>query len=482
MKKIIATAAAVLSAAAFAELSADFSSEIGPVRPEIHSSGFGPTICSQTAQDLEDVKSMGFMFARTHDWALVNANQRVCDYFHIFPLMHLDAKDPKNYHFGPTDYLLKRTREEAGLDIFFRLGTSIEHSGAKVHFNSLIPEDFEKVAEIFAATVRHYNRGWANGYNWNIKYWEIWNEPEGIANMWAPPEGAAGKDDNWTDGQRKACRDKFVKFFVIVLKKLKGEFGDEIKVGGPALCGYNTVWFNELLTACREAGVAPDFISWHGYARDPMQYTRQAEQGRQLCDSYGFPKCELILNEWHYFGENYNWTEMQRCSDPLVKARIWEGPDSHNGIRSACFTLSALANLERSKMTQAYYYGCRHTGAWGFKDELQKKYKVFYALKLFGDIVKNYKTICASESDGTVTLFPVKGPDGRLGLLVSDYGGASRQISVSVKGLPKDAKATCTLLDYRHDLTPHDVSFANGKLKLVKPDFHSAAFFVEFSK
>ena len=76
----------------------------------------------------------------------------------------------------------------------------------------------------------------------------------------------------------------------------------------------------------------------------------------------------------------------------------------------------------------------------------------------------------------------MKGPDGRIGLLVSDYGGASRQISVNVKGLPKDAKATCTLLDYRHDLTPHDVSFANGKLKLVKPDFHSAAFFVEFSK
>jgi len=300
--------------------------------------------------------------------------------------------------------------------------------------------------------------------------------------MWAPPEGATGKDDNWTSDQRKECRDKFVKFFVIVLKKLKGEFGDEIKVGGPALCGYNTVWFNELLTACREAGVAPDFISWHGYARDPMQYTRQAELGRQLCDSYGFPKCELILNEWHYFGENYNWTEMQRCSDPLVKARIWEGPDSHNGIRSACFTLAALANLERSKMTQAYYYGCRHTGAWGFKDELQRKYKVFYALKLFGDIVKNYSTICASESDGTVTLFPVKGPNGRLGLLVADYGGVSRQISVSVKGLPKDAKASCTLLDYQHDLTPHDVSFANGKLKLVKPDFHSAAFFVEFSK
>ena len=87
-----------------AALTVDFATAVGPVRPEIHSSGFGPTICSQTAQDLKDVKSMGFKYARTHDWALINPNQRVCDYFHIFPLMHLDVKDPKNYHFGPTDY------------------------------------------------------------------------------------------------------------------------------------------------------------------------------------------------------------------------------------------------------------------------------------------------------------------------------------------------------------------------------------------
>lgn len=465
-----------------AALTADFSQEICPVRPEIHSSGFGPTICSQTEQDLADLKSMGFKYARTHDWALINANQRVCDYFHVFPLMHLDAKDPRNYVFGPTDYLLKRTREEMGAEVFFRLGTSIEHSGQKVHFNSLIPEDFDKVAEIFAATVRHYNRGWAGGHNWNIKYWEIWNEPEGIMNMWAPPEGAAGKDGNWTSDQRSACRAKFVKFYVTVLKRLKEEFGDDIKVGGPALCGYNAVWLNDLLGACRDANVAPDFISWHGYARDPMQFNREAEMARKLCDSYGFPKCELILNEWHYFGENYTWGDMQLCSDPAVKARIWDGPDSHNGIRSACFTLAALANLERSKMTQAYYYGCRHTGSWGFKDELQRKYKVFYALKLFGDIVGDYTAVCESSSEGSVTLFPVKDASGRKGLLVVDYGGASRRISVKVAGVAENAKASCVLLDHLHDLVPHKVTFKDGVLELVKPDFHSAAFFVTFGE
>ena len=463
-----------------AALTANFAAETGPVRPEIHSSGFGPTICSQTAQDLSDVKAMGFKYARTHDWALINPNQRVCDYFHIFPLMHLDAKDPKNYVFGPTDYLLKRTREEAGLDVFFRMGTSIEHSGLKVHFNSTIPDDFDKVAEIFAATVRHYNRGWANGYSWNIKYWEIWGEPEGIENLWTPPGGITDEDYKNPSPKRDECRAKFVEFFVKVLKRLKDEFGDEIKVGGPALCCYNTVWLHDILSACRDAGVAPDFISWHGYARDPMQYSREADMARELCDSYAFPKCELILNEWHYFGENYSWGDMQRCSDPAVKARIWEGPNSHNGIRSACFTLAALSNLERSKMTQSYYYGCAHVGAWGFKDAMQKKYKVFYALKLFGDIVKGYSTICASESAGTITLFPVKDAAGRKALLVVDYGGATRQISVDVKGVAANAKPKCTLLDDQHNLTPHEAAFKDGRLELVKPDFNSAAFLVEF--
>ena len=462
-----------------AALTADFSTETGKIRPELHSSGFGPTICSQTAQDLADVKAMGYAYARTHDWALINPNQRVCDYFHIFPLMHLDATDPKSYVFGPTDYLLKRTREEAGLEVFYRLGTSIEHSGQKVHFNSLVPEDFDKVAEVFAGTVRHYNKGWADGFNWGIKYWEIWNEPEGITSMWAPPEGTDGLAEEELKAKRTEYRAKFVKFFVTVLRRLKSEFGDEIKVGGPALCGYNTAWLNDILKACKAEGLTPDFISWHGYANDPMQYFNEAEMGRKLLDGYGFTTCEMIVNEWHYFGYgDYDWNDLQRCSDPKVKAKIWTGPRSHNGIHSAAFTLAALANLQRSKLSQAYYYGCRHTGSWGFKDEHQAKYKVFYALKLFGDLVKRYPTMCASTSEGAYTTLAARAADGKKALLVVDYGGKSRTIVLDVKGV--GAKARGTVLDDTQDLRPCAVGLADGKLTLQKADDNSAAFFVEF--
>ena len=462
-------------------LSADFGSEVGKIRPALHSSGFGPTICSQTEQDLADVRAMGFDYARTHDWALINPNERVCDYFHIFPLMHLDAKDPKNYVFGPTDYLLKRTREEAGLKVFYRLGTSIEHSGFKVHFNSLIPDDFDKIAEIFAGTVRHYNRGWADGHKWGIKYWEIWNEPDGHNNMWCLPEGD-GQKNEWPRIDPKR-QDLFVKFFVTVLKRLKDEFGDEIKVGGPALVDYREYYFRALLEACKKAGVAPDFLSWHGYTDKPREFVDEANKARRLCDSFGFTKCELIINEWHYFGfSDYGWDDIQRCSDPKIKAKVWTGPRSHNGIHSACYTLAALAEMQRSKLSQAYFYGCRHTGAWGFKDENQNKYKVFYGLKMFGDLIKGAPAMCACDSDATYTVLAVKDAKGRKSLLVVDYGGTTHDISVKVGGVKPDARAKCTVLDWTHDLEPHPVTFKDGELSLRKNDSYSAAFVIAFEE
>jgi len=299
--------------------------------------------------------------------------------------------------------------------------------------------------------------------------------------MWCRPEGFEGFDSPSYQEALTELRAKFVTFYVTVLKRLKAEFGDTIRVGGPALQTYREDWFRPLLGACRAAGVAPDFISWHGYEHDPMTFNRQAEKAHRLCAEYGFPACELIVNEWHYFGENYTWTDMQRCSDPKVKARIFDGPDGHNAIRGAAFTLATLANLQRSKVGQAYFYGCNHTGSWGFKDAMQTKNKVFHALRMFGDILRRgYTTVCESTNEGSVTTLAVKAADGRRGLLVVDYGGGTRALELSVSGVGEVPKATCLLLDHTHDVEPHSVCCQNGKLRLTKPDFHSAAFFVEF--
>ena len=457
-------------------LTADFGSDIGKVRPELHSSGYGPMIEGTTQAVIDDIKSMGFKYARTHDWALINANQHVCDYHQIFPLIHLDAKDPANYVFAPTDYILKRTREEAGLDVFFRLGASIEHSGPKVHFNTLIPDDFDKVAEVFAATVRHYNKGWANGYEWNIKYWEIWNEPDGRNNMWCLPEGDLGKDAK--------RRDLFVKFFVTCLKRLKGEFPD-VKFGGPALCSMNVAYFKALLEACRKEGVAPDFISWHHYTPQVGHIMNAIDTGRKLCNEYGFKDCELIIDEWHHMVQGG--FGALRSPDPKVRRRVWSGPGAHNGINASCFNLTMLSKFQTSKLDQAYYYGCRHTGSWGYHDGL-RKYKVYYGLKMFGDFIKAFPVMCKSTGEGTVTVFAARSEDGtQKGVLVTDYSEGkkepegTKELVLELKGLDGVSEAQVYVHDNEHDIELVKMPVEDGKLVIQKPGNACAAYSIWFT-
>ena len=472
--------------AVLAVLTVDFNKDIGPVRRELHSAGFGPQICSCPPEFIRDIQSMGFRSSRTHDWALLNANERVCDYFHMFPLMHLDAKDPKNYVFAPTDYLLKRTREELGHDVFFRLGTSIEHSGPKVHFNALVPEDFDKLAEVFAGTIRHYNRGWANGFAWGIRDWEIWNEPEGVTQMWCAPEGVEGLEGEALKAKQDELQAAFVRFFVTVLRRLKDEFGDTIRVGGPALQTYRENWFRPLLEACRSAGVAPDFISWHHYAEDPDVMTDAIAKGRALCDEYGFTKCGLVINEWHYFSSSdYGWAEL-RSPDPEVIRRIWSGPRSHNGIDASCFNLAVLSLFQTSKLDQGFYYGCRNTGDWGYMDVNKRKYKVYSGLRLFGDFMRGYTRLCAAqgenpEKEPIVTVLAGRSADGRKrAILVSAYRVREKEFAVDVKGVPAGAQVTAVVHDDARDTAPADFTFADGKLTLRKSDGESAAFLVTF--
>ena len=459
---------AILAAA----FTVDFTKDIGKVRPELHSSGFGPMITSCSEAVVEEIKSMGFKYARTHDWALTNPNQRICDYHQIFPLIHLDPKDPENYVFKPTDYVLKRTREEAGLDVFFRLGASIEHSGPKVHFNTQIPEDFDKVAEIFAATIRHYNHGWADGHHWNIKYWEIWNEPDGFNNMWCLPDGDAPRNK-----RDKIRRDLFVKFFVTCLKRIKSEFPD-VKVGGPALCFMNAAYFHALLSECKKQGVAPDFISWHHYTGVPRVIMSAITAARKICDQYGFKDCELIINEWHYmvpggFGA-------LRSADPKVRKSVWTGPESHNNIKSSCFNLLMLSYFQTSKLDQAYYYGCRHTGSWGYKDGF-KKYKVYYGLKMFGDFIKDFTILCKGRASEEISILAARNDDGsKKGLIVVDFTRGKKEIVLDVKGIDGVKEAEVLVHDYTRDLEPMTVKVENGKLVLNKTDDTYAAFCVRF--
>ena len=89
---------------------------------------------------------------RTHDATYANEGLCLADVQCVFLLMHLDAKDSRNYMFRPTDAWLE-LGVKAGLEVFYRLGSPIEHKEVW-GFGTLNPPDHAKYAEVCAAIVR----------------------------------------------------------------------------------------------------------------------------------------------------------------------------------------------------------------------------------------------------------------------------------------------------------------------------------------
>ena len=89
----------------------------------------------------------------------------------IFPDENADPEKPERYRFGPTDKVIAGIIA-SGAEVYYRVGRSW---GANIN----PPADFDKYANVVKHIAMHYNKGWANGFHYNIRYWEFWNEPEG---------------------------------------------------------------------------------------------------------------------------------------------------------------------------------------------------------------------------------------------------------------------------------------------------------------
>jgi xylan 1,4-beta-xylosidase len=216
-----------------------------------------------------------FATAAAPKGALIAAER---DVFTIFPNLDADPEDPASYRFGPTDKLIASI-ENIGAQVIFRLGRS---EGA----DPRPPPDFDRYAAIAKHIVLHYNRGWANGQHYGIRYWEIWNEPD-LGNLF------------WSGTPQQ--------FFALYGKLARAVKAADEKalVGGPAIAKPNddSPYRDEFLRSVRAAHVPLDFYSWHWYAtdsNDPRDFARIAADLRSRLDRYGFTKTRSLLTEWNY--------------------------------------------------------------------------------------------------------------------------------------------------------------------------------------
>ena len=337
--------------AATALVTVDFTNEVRAIKP-MHAVNNGPSVKKpggdQKNGNFEDYKAARIPFARTHDSInCVAGGAHTCDINAIFPDFDADENDPKNYDFVFTDHYLDNIRR-AGTEVFFRLGQKIEHGPKK--YGVLPPKDYAKWARICEHVIRHYNEGWAWGADeayttvnvawsnqFNIVYWEIWNEPDlDVADVGLPknPRCWGGTVTN------------FFEFYETAAKHLKGKF-PHLRIGGPALCGREE-WGARFLAYCRDHKVPLDFFSWHVYAVDPRRLSEKAVRIRKMMDDTGFGKVESILNEWNYVK---GWGD-----DFVYSLEVESGRFNQKG---AAFIAAAMVDCQSVPLDMLMFYDAR---------------------------------------------------------------------------------------------------------------------------
>ena len=295
----------------------------------------------QKRSNLDSFKAARIPYARNHD-AAFNAGyggEHTVDISAIFPNFDADPYDPASYDFACTDEYIAITLE-AGTETFYRLGQKIEHYIKK--FNVYPPKDFKKWAVICEHIIRHYNYGWADGFEYNIKYWEIWNEPDldynkPIIRTWG------------------GTREEFFDLYEISAKHLKSCF-PELKIGGPAICG-DVNWADDFLCEMSKRGVPIDFFSWHIYTNRVPHVAERAAKVKDSMVKYGYGDAESILNEWNYV-HGWSGDEFVYSIQQII------------GLKGASFTLAVMCESQRSDIIDMLmYYDARPTvfnGLWDF--------------------------------------------------------------------------------------------------------------------
>ena len=200
-------------------VTADFSKKIGDIKP-MHGVNNGP-VDSRGGSNVKYFQEAGIPYARLHDSNACAGygGPHTVDIHSVFPDFDKDPFDPESYDFVCTDMYIKRTID-AGVEPFYRLGETIEHAPKKYYI--FPPKDNLKWAQICEGVIRHYTEGWADGFHYEIKYWEIWNEPD--------TGYKEGNSPTW-----RGTMNEFFAMFKTALVYLKGKF-PHLRIGGPALC------------------------------------------------------------------------------------------------------------------------------------------------------------------------------------------------------------------------------------------------------
>lgn len=407
---------------------------IGKIKP-LHGVNNGPVSDHFWIDTSRYYKEIGVPYIRLHDTDL--PSQRMVDTRHIFKDFSADENDPSNYDFAFTDVLIGKIKA-CGAETIYRLGASIEHTEKK--YFVFPPDDFEKYARICLNIIRHYNSGWADGFYYDLKYFEIWNEPDLFEKMW--------------DG---GTPEQYYKFYEILTKMIKKEY-PEAQVGGYAGCNaYCEEYFDGFFEHIKKTGAPIDFFSYHIYADDLRDFVKLNEHVNRKLNAHGYAELPVILDEWNIFTGEF-WESIMGEGFEYNRKFLFERIKNEVGAAFCAASLSLFQNL---RIDAAAYYDGQPKMYWcGLFDLYGVPLKPYYSFVYFGELYrKSSECLCMvgsaqkssaisfgvehehiakepkqqNDSDG---IFATAATDGKtMGILLVNYDGTDTRVMLHFNGL-----------------------------------------------
>ena len=440
----------------FRTVTVDPAKTLGPIKPMngVNNAPIRPR-AYQSNSNFKAYRDARIPSARTHDSVFCTGygGPHVADISGIFPDFDKDENDPASYDFIYTDRMLDTIRM-AGAEVFYRLGQSIEHGVKKYHNGP--PKDYAKWARICEHVICHYNEGWADGFKWNIRHWEIWNEAS---------NNAPSNPTCWG-----GTTEQFYDFYEVVARHLKKCFPD-LMIGGPATTGWEE-WSEKFLVEMGKRKVPMDFFSWHCYMTSPEEVAARAVRMRGYMDANGYGSAKSYMTEWNYVrGWGAEW------------AYSLSVESGSRRIKGAAYTAAVMAACQNAPVDLAHYYDARPgTQMNGLFKEL-KPIAGYYAIYSWGKLaalgtqvaVDNVRSADKKDLDDVYAVAATDGK-GRVGLVLSRYSDDDnsvlmKRVRVRVAGAPLGG-CFAHIVDSRRFFTeePLDVEADGSALMDLEPN------------
>ena len=394
-------------------------------------------------RETRDFNALNLKHIRFHDAPMDNPGFNVLDIHRIFPLLHQDENDPRNYVFGQTDdYMSSIADSKAEID--FRLGETIDHT-FKARLIG-VPEDIEKWARVCRNIIGHYKNGEMDGMHLNITRVSVWEEANN-------PKLFAGTVED------------FAKMFCAIYRLLKKDFPD-IEVGGPAVTAKGTDFMDQFITHCKAQGVVPDFLSVTHYHRTLEIFEQKLAPYFEILKKHNLDNTPLSIVEWHY-GVN-DWAK---------EAYVTE--NGFDSAESAAFSTMLLTHLmDLPQIDAAYYYswGTYHWAVYNRRADGFPLLPVYYGLQFFQRLAAEcpQRLHVTVDSPAPVKVLAGKTAEGKTRLLVSCFDCEDQKIRIVC---PEMAEATLTAVS---SMTAQKISAQDGAFTFDHAGRHDA-YLLEFN-